>query len=158
MAKQVVVTRVFKAPVELVWRAWTEDDLVMQWWGPEHFDAPMAKIDFRVGAKSLVAMRAPESFGGQTTYSIWEYTLIVPHQLIEFVQNLADSDGNKKQPAELGMPADFPMDVRTVVTFRELENAQTEMTVTEHADFGQMSHFAQLGLEQSMDKFGKLFA
>jgi uncharacterized protein YndB with AHSA1/START domain len=32
--KDIVVTRVFDAPVELVWRAWTEAEQVRQWWGP----------------------------------------------------------------------------------------------------------------------------
>ena len=35
-----VITRVFDAPIELVWRAWTEPDHVMQWWGPNYFNTP----------------------------------------------------------------------------------------------------------------------
>ena len=78
-------------------------------------------------------------------------------QSIEFIQNLADAAGNKKLPVDLGMPADFPEDVRTVVTFKETGKGQTEMTVTEYADFGQMSHFAQLGLEQCFDKMKEIY-
>ncbi|HRG54249.1 MAG TPA: hypothetical protein PLL00_15580, partial [Bacteroidia bacterium] len=91
-------------------------------------------------------------FGGQETFSIWVYTKIKLHQSIEFIQNLAYKDGRKANPVDLGMPPDFPEDIRTVVTFKELGKSKTEMTVTEYADMGQMSHFAQLGLEQCMDK------
>jgi uncharacterized protein YndB with AHSA1/START domain len=158
MNPKLEVTRVFNAPVELVWKTWTEPALVMRWWGPDHFTCPSAIIDFREGATSIVCMRAPASFrGGGDTFSIWNYKKIVPYETIEFVMNLADKDGNKANPTDLGMPPDFPVDIRTVVAFKDLGNSKTEMTVTEYADFGQMSHFAQLGLEQSLDKMVAIF-
>ena len=55
------------------------------------------------------------------------------------------------------MPPDFPKDIKTVVIFRELANDKTEMTVTEYADFGSISNFAQIGLEQSLDKMAAIF-
>ena len=157
MEKQIVVTRTFNAPVNLVWNAWTDPELVMRWWGPDVFTSPLAKIDFREGGKSLVCMRAPEQMGGMDMYSIWNYTSIVPLTSIDFIQNLADKDGNKMNPKDLGMPDDFPEDIRTLVTFKDLGNNKTEMTVTEFADMGQMTHFAQIGLEQCMDKMVRIF-
>ena len=38
--ERMVVTRVFDAPRELVWKAWTDPKYVMQWWGPKGFTAP----------------------------------------------------------------------------------------------------------------------
>jgi uncharacterized protein YndB with AHSA1/START domain len=157
--QNIVVTRVFNAPVELVWKTWVEPELVMRWWGPDRFTSPSAKIDFREGGTSVVCMRAPEEFGGQDMYSIWQYVKIVPLAKIEFIQNLSDKDGHKMKPADLGMPPDFHEDVRTEVTFKKLGNGKTEMTVTEY-DWemgGQMSEFARLGLEQCMDKMGAIF-
>lgn len=158
MEKKVFVSRVFNAPVEMVWKTWTDAELVMRWWGPDHFTCPVAKINFKVGNTSLVCMRAPKEMGGQDTYSIWEYTKIVPMERIEFVQNLANKDGVKQNPVSLGMPSDFPMDILTVVTFKELEKNKTEMTVTEFADMGSMSKFAQMGLEQTVDKIGAILS
>jgi len=157
MEKHVKVSRVFNASVEKVWKVWTDPDLVMQWWGPDRFTCPVAKIDFREGGISLVSMLAPKEFGGQETFSIWTYTKIIPLERIEFIQNLADKNGNKQKPVSLGMPDDFPEDVFTVVTFKDLGKDKTEMTVIEYADFGQTSHFAQLGLEQCMDKMVRIF-
>lgn len=158
MEKSVVVTRTFNAPIAMVWKAWEEPELVMRWWGPDYFTCPSAKMDFREGGVSLVCMRAPKEMGGGDTFSIWVYSKIEPMQRIEFVQNLADSTGKKMKPTDLGMPPDFPEDVRTVVTFKELGKNQTQITVIEYADFGQMSHFAQLGLEQSIGKMLAIFA
>jgi uncharacterized protein YndB with AHSA1/START domain len=157
MAKQIEVTRTFNAPVDLVWKVWTDPELVKRWWGPKHFTSPAAKIDFREGGKSIVSMKAPAEMGGQEFYSIWIYIKITPLKTIEFIQSLSDKDGNKTDPTQLGMPADFPTDIKTVVTFREISKNITEMTVTEYADFGSISNFAQIGLEQSMDKMVAVF-
>ena len=141
----------------MVWKVWTDPDLVKRWWGPKHFTSPLVKLDFREGGRSLVSMKAPKEMGGQEFYSIWEYVSIIPFNSIEFIQSLSDKDGNKTDPTKLGMPPDFPLDIRTVVTFREVPRSKTEMTVTEYADFGTISNFAQIGLEQSLDKIVAIF-
>ncbi|WP_316834880.1 SRPBCC domain-containing protein [Pedobacter nutrimenti] len=157
MAKQIEVTRIFNAPPETVWQVWVDPELVKRWWGPKHFTSPLAKIDFRIGGKSIVSMRAPKEMGGQMFYSVWEYIKILPFETIEFIQSLCNEGGNKIDPTEVGMPADFPIDIRTIVTFKEIAYDKTEMTVTEFAEFGSISNFAQIGLEQSMDKIVGIF-
>jgi uncharacterized protein YndB with AHSA1/START domain len=157
MAKQIEVTRIFNAPVKMVWELWVNPELVKRWWGPKHFISPVAKIDFREGGKSLVSMKGPKEMGGQEWYSTWEYVSIIPLQSIEFIQTLADKDGNRTDPSKVGMPPDFPKDIRTVVTFRAIGKGETEMTVTEYAEFGSISNFAQLGLEQSVEKMAAIF-
>ena len=49
--ERMVVTRIFDAPRELVWKAWTDPKYVMQWWGPKGFTVPVCQMDFRVGGK-----------------------------------------------------------------------------------------------------------
>jgi uncharacterized protein YndB with AHSA1/START domain len=158
MAKQIEVTRTFNAPVEMVWKLWTDPELVRRWWGPKHFTASVATIDFQQGGKSIVSMQAPAEMGGQVFYSAWVYTTIIPLQTIEFIQSLSDEEGNKINPTQVGMPADFPADIQTIVTFKKIDNSTTKMTVTEFADFGTISNFAQIGLEQSLDKMVAIYS
>jgi uncharacterized protein YndB with AHSA1/START domain len=73
--QNLVVTRVFDAPVGQVWKAWSDPDCVMRWWGAEGFTSPLARIDFREGGTSLVCMSSPE-YGD--LYSTWQYRNIVP--------------------------------------------------------------------------------
>jgi uncharacterized protein YndB with AHSA1/START domain len=157
LEKKLEVTRIFNASVEEVWKMWTEPEYVKQWWGPDQFICPFANIDFNEGMTSLVCMQAPKEFGGQVHYNIWNYTKIIHLQRIEFVMNLADKDGNKQKPKEVGMPNDFPEDIKTIITFKAINANETEMTVTEYANFGQMTHFAKLGLEQSLNKATLIF-
>src|SRR5512133_1503112 len=46
---EIVITRHFYASRTLVWRAWTEPESVMQWWGPKDYTSPSCKIDLREG-------------------------------------------------------------------------------------------------------------
>jgi uncharacterized protein YndB with AHSA1/START domain len=68
--ERMVVTRIFDAPRELVWKAWTEPKYVMQWWGPNGFTSPACKMDVRVGGKSLCCMKTPD---GQEFWNAVEY-------------------------------------------------------------------------------------
>jgi uncharacterized protein YndB with AHSA1/START domain len=62
-------------------------------------------------------MRAPKDQGGQDMYTAGVYKKIVPMERLEFTQGMADKDGNMIDPAEMGMPPDFPKEMRMVVVF-----------------------------------------
>jgi uncharacterized protein YndB with AHSA1/START domain len=157
--RDLIITRVFDAPVEQVWKAWSDSEQVMRWWGPNGFTCPVAKMDFREGGTSLVCMRAPKEFGGQDMYNTWAYTKIVPMQRIEYILSFADKDGNQVDPIELGLPADMPQDVRNLVTFKAAGDNKTEITVTEYDwTVGQMMEMSKMGMEQCLDKMAAIFA
>ena len=154
--KDLVVTRVFDAPVEQVWRAWSEHEYVMQWWGQEVFTSPLARMDFREGGTSLVCMRSAE---GQDLYNTWTYRKIVPMEQIEFVQRFSDEDGKTVEPAEVGLHPDIPREVPHVVTFKAVGDGRTEMTVTEYGYASdQIVDLSRAGMEQCLDKMAALFA
>ena len=58
--REVIITRVFDAPRDLVFRAWTDPRHVSQWWGPHHFTNPVCEVDPRVGGAIRIHMRAPD--------------------------------------------------------------------------------------------------
>ncbi|MCU0463406.1 MAG: SRPBCC domain-containing protein [Anaerolineae bacterium] len=148
--------RVFDAPVEAVWKAWSDSESVKQWWGPDGFTAPMATIDFREGGTSHLCMSHPQ-FGDN--YSLWQYQTIEPLRRIDFIHNLADKDGNRVDPASVGMPPDFPADQRQSILFKSLGDHQTELTVIEYGwTVGQMMEMSRMGMEQCLDKMAVLLA
>jgi uncharacterized protein YndB with AHSA1/START domain len=155
----VVVTRVFGAPVGEAWKAWSEPDHVTRWWGPTGFSSPFARIDFREGGASLVCMRAPAEYGGQDMFHTWTYTRIEPHERIEFVSRFTDERGAPLDPAALGMPPGVPRDVPHVVTFRATGEGGTELTVTEHGYTTEEARdLSRAGMEQCLDKMAAIFA
>jgi uncharacterized protein YndB with AHSA1/START domain len=154
--RDLVVTRVFDAPVEQVWRAWSDPECVKQWWGPVGFTVPVADIDFREGGRSLVCMSSPQ-FGD--LYNTWRYRRIVPQERIEFILNFTDEAGTALDPQTVGIPPGVPKDVPHVVTFRSLGATTTEMTVTERGYTTDAAvETSRLGLEQVLDKMATIFA
>jgi uncharacterized protein YndB with AHSA1/START domain len=59
---QILITREFDAPRHLVWRAWTEPDLIAQWWYAERGEIVSIEMDLRVGGKWRYVMRASGGF------------------------------------------------------------------------------------------------
>ncbi len=150
----VAVTRLFDATVERVWAAWTEDAEVMKWWGPRPFTCPEARMDVREGGASVVCMRSPE---GLEIWMRWAYSKVIPNDRMEYTQNMCDRDGNLIEPTSIGMPAEFPRHVATVVTLTP-RDGMTEMTITEHTTTSQaLMDGSQQGLAMVIDQMGATF-
>jgi len=58
--KKITVVRDFDAPVEAVWKAWTQKELLDQWWAPKPYKAKTRMLDFREGGQWLYAMVGPD--------------------------------------------------------------------------------------------------
>ncbi|HTP00760.1 MAG TPA: SRPBCC domain-containing protein [Anaerolineales bacterium] len=150
--EDIVITRIIDAPVETVWKAWTEPEHLVRWWGPKSYTSPSCKVDLRVGGRYIFSMQAPDEQGGQVSYTSGIYQRIEPMKLLEFTQGLSDQDGKPIDPQQIGMPPDFPKEIRTVVAFRALGD-MTELTVTEYNwTPGQMMVYSYAGMHQSIDK------
>jgi uncharacterized protein YndB with AHSA1/START domain len=123
--ERMIVTRVFDAPRELLWKAWTEPQYVMQWWGPKGFTAPHCEIDFRVGGKFLLSMRTPDGWEG---WNSGEYYEIVPYEKIVSSMYFSDSKGNKIEPEQLGIELEAIDDAHNVILFEDIGNGRTKLT------------------------------
>lgn len=146
---EVNLTRIFVAPRELVWRAWTEPEHLMKWWGPAKFTSPAAKIDFRVGGTFLFCMR---SANGQDFWNTGVYQEIVPLERIIYTDSFADPEGNRVDPSYYGMPGDWSGEMLVTVTFEEHEG--TTKISLRHVGLpaGMMIEMAAAGWNESLDK------
>jgi uncharacterized protein YndB with AHSA1/START domain len=144
------VNRTIHAPIDAVWNAWADPEMVKQWWGPDGFTSPMCRMDFREGGTTLVSMKSPD-FG--EIFNTWSYSRIEPMRRIEFVNRFADGDGNQVDPSSIGMPPDVPSEVPHVVIFEDLGDGRTEMSITESGYSSQQSvEMSKAGQEQVVNK------
>src|SRR5690349_5989265 len=58
--RELVLTRIIDAPREKVFQAWTDPEILKQWFAPKPWTTPVAQMDVRPGGSSLVVMRSPE--------------------------------------------------------------------------------------------------
>ena len=128
--KGITIERVFDAPREMVWRAWTEPEMAKRWWGPKDFTAPSIKIDLRVGGKYIFCMHGPKgSEFDKDLYSAGVYKEIVPMKKLVVSDYFSDAEGNKIDPAVYGMNTDMPEEMDVVVTFEEAGGGKTKLTI-----------------------------
>lgn len=150
--RDAVITRVFDAPRELVWRAWTEPEHFMRWWGPKDFTSPRCENDLRVGGRYLWCMRWPD---GRDSYTTGVFREIIPLERIAFTDCFADADGNVVPATYYGLGADFPSETYVTVTFEDHKGG-TKMTLT-HAGLpaGEMAEMTGASWNQSFDKLAE---
>lgn len=126
---KLVIKRVFDAPVKLIWKMWSEPEFAKLWWGPKIFTCPVAKIDFRVGGKTLLCMRGQEGdFKGKDFWSTGTYKEIVPYKKIVVTDSFSDEQGNVVPASKYGMK-NFPDELLVTIEFEE-KDGKTEMTLT----------------------------
>ena len=89
--KSVLVSREFSAPIALVWRAYTESELLDQWWAPEPWRAETKRMDFVVGGHWLYAMVGTDN---SKHWGIMNYKAIDPMHSIGIEDAFCDEDGN----------------------------------------------------------------
>ncbi|MEO7779801.1 MAG: SRPBCC domain-containing protein [Fibrobacteria bacterium] len=87
----VKVERSFDAPLDLVWAAWTEAELLDQWWGPKPFRAETKSMDFSEGGRWLYAMVSPE---GQKHWGLKNFQKIAPKKSFTYQSIFCDENGN----------------------------------------------------------------
>lgn len=155
--KELIMTRIFHASREQVWKAFTDSETVKQWWGPRTYTTPVARMDVRVGGSYLTGMLAPE---GDAYWSTGSYLTVDPPQRLVMTDSFADEDGDIVSATYYGMSADFPL--KSVVTFAFDEDGDnTRMTMT-YADIDTMPDEDLAGMKQgwgeSFDKLDDLFA
>lgn len=149
------IERIFDAPRELVWTAWTEPERMMRWWGPKGFTSPHCEIDLRVGGKWFNCMRSPE---GQDIWGTGVYREIVPLERIVCTDSFADTEGNPVPATHYGMPGDIPLEMLVTVTFEDL-GGKTKMTLRhEGLPAGEMREGAGTGWNESFDKLAESLA
>ena len=154
--ERMVVTRIFDAPRELVWKAWTDPEYIKRWWGPKDFTAPVCQMDFRVGGKFLCCMKAPD---GQEFWNASEYHEIFPHEKIVSSMYFSDSQGNRVEPAQLGIEHEAIEGAYDVTLFQYLGNGQTRLTFIGNEPMESAKNSGQLeGWNQILDKFAAILA
>ncbi|RYZ99965.1 MAG: SRPBCC domain-containing protein [Sphingobacteriaceae bacterium] len=134
--KKLNIVREFDASPEQVWKAWTESELLDQWWGPKPYRAITKTMDFKEGGYRLYSMVGP---AGDTTWCIERYKTIEPQHLLINTAEFCDEQGNQQ--------GNFPVS-DWKKAFNGTESATTvtiEITFDSEAD---MESLIQMGFKE----------
>ena len=92
-ADAVVIERTFDAPIDLVWRMWTDADEFASWYGPPGADIPEVELDVRVGGRRLVCMAMTTPDGPMRMWFGGEHTSVEPLTLLSYTEQITDEHG-----------------------------------------------------------------
>ena len=93
--KTVSITKEFEYNLSLVWDAYTQAELLDQWWAPKPMTSRTKAMDFEVGGRRFYAMVSPE---GDERWAVQKYTSITPKTNFKFFNAFADKDENLQLP------------------------------------------------------------
>ncbi|REA59002.1 SRPBCC domain-containing protein [Dyadobacter luteus] len=89
-SKKIHVDREFAAPLDKVWAAWTQSEILDQWWAPKPWHARTKFMDFSVGGYWLYAMVGPE---GEEHWARADYSAITPEDTYTAQDAFCDEEG-----------------------------------------------------------------
>ncbi|HAM38370.1 MAG TPA: ATPase [Elusimicrobia bacterium] len=152
-----IITRVFDVPLDVVWEAWSDQEMFKRWWGPKDFIAPHISIDFRTGGKFVYCMRGAGPDGiVRDFWNTGKYIEILPMEKIVMTMSFADKHGEPVPPAHYDMPGEWPNYITLIVTFESYADTKSKVTVREIGIPDVVSEFACLGWRQSFDKMTQI--
>jgi uncharacterized protein YndB with AHSA1/START domain len=124
---QVLIRRMFDASPELLYRAWTQPESLVNWFAPNGCSIRYKQIDVRDGGTFQSCISTPD---GYECWVVGEYRELVPPERIVFSMAIADADGRRRTAVEAGMDPDWPAESWVTVTFTR-RGSQTELILTQ---------------------------
>ena len=143
------INRVFDAPRELVYKAWTDPKLMARWWGPHTFTTPVCRMDLRPGGSIHIDMEAPD---GSISAMTGVFQEVVPNEKLVFTSF-----------AYLGPPEGEPgLEAIATVIFaaqgKKTLLTWEEKVIAYRPDFMQALAGMEEGMKETLDKLGTFLA
>lgn len=144
------VKREFDASLANVWSAWTEPEILDQWWAPAPWKSKTKSMDFKEGGRRLYAMIGPE---GEQHWAIADFTSISPKTNFKYLDAFSDSEGN--------LNTEFPRSDWNV-NFSEQDGSTFVDVVIKHEKLSDLEMIIQMGFNEgftiAMEGLDKIFA
>jgi uncharacterized protein YndB with AHSA1/START domain len=148
--KSILVSRRFNAPLANVWCAYTESELLGQWWAPLPWKAETKVMDFTVGGYWLYAMVSPE---GEKHWERMNYVAIDHHKSFNIEASFCDENGNfnKELPVSKRQISFSPQENGTLVEFKMIFPTENDLRKIVEMGFEQ-------GISMTFDHLDNLFS
>ena len=144
------VKREFNASLSSVWSAWTEAEILDQWWAPAPWKSRTKSMEFKEGGRRLYAMVGPE---GEEHWALADYTSINPKTNFKWLDAFCDSEGNLNE--------EFPRSDWDV-TFSEKDNSTFVDVIIKHDKLSDLEMIIEMGFKEgftiAMEGLDEIFA
>lgn len=153
-----LLTRVFNAPRELVFKVWTDPEHFGKWWGPQGFSLDVIRMDVRPGGMFLGCQKSPD--GTQAMWGKFVYQEVVVPEKLVFIQSFSDENGNTVRAP---FNAHWPLEIMNIITLEETDGKTTltmqggpvNATAEEQAAFDEMAPMVKQGFGGTFDQLAE---
>lgn len=125
--KELLITHLFDASPEIVFRAWTDHDQLKHWFAPDGCTIEFKSINVTLGGRFHSCVHDPVH---GDCWVMGTYLEITPPKKLVFTMALCDENGRMTNAIEAGKTPDWPEEVVTTITFEPV-GTQTKITVHE---------------------------
>ncbi len=122
---EILITRVFDAPRELVFKAWADPEHLTRWYAPRGCTVTFRKLEFRLGGTFHSCIRIPN---GDECWCTGVYREIIEPERIVFTMAVANANGDSIEPVDAGMDPEWPRETIVTVMFADL-GGKTKLTL-----------------------------
>jgi uncharacterized protein YndB with AHSA1/START domain len=122
--REVLITREYNAPRELVFKVWTEAEHLKNWYAPEGCSIEIFRFDFRPGGSFFHVIRNP-------VHDCWcagVFREIEEPSKIVYDISITDQNGQPAQPVDMGMDPEWPATTTITILFEGIGN-KTRITL-----------------------------
>lgn len=130
------VKREFNASLANVWSAWTEPEILDQWWAPAPWKSKTKRMEFKAGGQRLYAMVGPQ---GEEHWALADFTSITPKINFKYLDAFSDNEGNLNK--------DFPRS-NWDVSFSEHENGTVVDIAIKHENLSDLEKIIEMGFKE----------
>ena len=145
----VVIERSFDAPIDLLWKMWTDPQHFKAWYGPQGAAIPVADFDVRVGGRRFVGMEMTTPSGPMKMWFTGEHLVITEPERLVYTESMSDENGSVQSPSAMGMPEGHHTTTEVRVALAQ-SNGHTTMVLT-HAGIPAGSP-GEMGWNMAFDK------
>jgi uncharacterized protein YndB with AHSA1/START domain len=143
--QELILERVFDAPRELVFKAFSEAEHLKHWWGPRGWTVTVCTVDFRPGGIWHYCMKCIDKnqgdFYGYESWGKAVYREIIEGEKISYVDYFSDAEGNEAE----GMPSS-----QITMTFVEYEGKTKLVSRAQYASAEALKAVLEMGMEQGI--------
>lgn len=153
--KELSFERTYPAPIETVWRAWTDADMLREWWGPEKTTVPECEVELRVGGTIRIVMEATAEMG---KYGGTRWPMVGTFSLIEERSRVVYDARSWTEGEEEGTSIHHTNDL-TLTEDGDRTVVRLHVTISEIGPKAKMAAFGmKWGYKQQLDKLESLLA
>lgn len=135
---ELTVSRTFDAPIGLVWKAWTEAELLDQWWAPQPWKSKTKMMEFKPGGQRLYAMCGPD---GEEHWGLTTYGSIHKPQSFSGQDAFCDAEGQVNPALPV---AEF------LNRFEDKGQATTVIAITKYASEEHLRQVIDMGMKEGL--------